>query len=866
MFGSVSNFVVERDGVSDNLLRPMKSTKAPELPQNEPTAAVPNGRWAWALAMLALVVFGVLVYGKTLVPGRIILTTDDNIGALALRKASMPQSLLGWWNDNVLCGVPEFMNITWTNLLLCVMPVNMFANWIHAIDLVAASIFLILFLRQRNVHPAAAVIAALASFWLGSSFFLTYAGHIGKFGVLVFAAFFLWQAESAFRRNSWANAILAGGGLGGMFLEQADVALFFAMPLGCYALYRVMIAGDDRIKMIARVFAPMMIVGAMIAIHPVWMGKSLFASAVPGAASGNANATWDYDTQWSWPPEETIEWIAPGYYGWRSNETDGPYWGRLGCQPGTEDQHQAGNNFKLENFYIGAIPVSLALLALVLALARKQGAGLSRSEIFFWGGVLLVTFILGLGKYCPIYRLFFALPGISSIRAPVKFMQVTQLALGILAAFGFDWLIRANADSTRTAAFKNFRWAILAFGIVLLLAGFGAASGESARAQEFAARGWGQYAPMIVSLQIAALLRGAFMMLLAWGVLMALPRDKAGWDVWRLRIAWIAVGLVAVDQFIVSRHYVQTVESDNVIGRNAVTDMLKSTQGGQRTYLFMQESMRYRELQEASAAYGQWLTYLFPYQNIATFNVTQIRMPDDYQRFLTALGPTPDRLWRLAGIGHMIYPAPFARQFQSLPALKDAVQPVLSFNVQMLGIGSKVYTASSTQPGQHTLAKITSPAPRYALFAGWQKSDDDKTLAALANPALPLFEKAFVPADATIPESTASGIVGKVDVASYRSGAVTLKTSADQPTVLRACEKFMPYWKATLDGKPVSLFRCDYLFQGLFVPAGSHEITLTYAPQMPTFWSQVSGTALCLIALLALGLQRFTHKPEPAAA
>ena len=147
------------------------------------------------------------------------------------------------------------------------------------------------------------------------------------------------------------------------------------------------------------------------------------------------------------------------------------------------------------------------------------------------------------------------------------------------------------------------------------------------------------------------------------------------------------------------------------------------------------------------------------------------------------------------------------------------------------------------------------------LFAGWQKADDATTLAALANPTLPLFEKAFVPADASIPDSTGTGIIGKVEVASYRSGGVTLKTTADQPAVLRACEKFMPYWTATLDGKPAPLFRCDYLFQGIFVPAGQHEITLTYAPKMPTFKAQIACAALFLIALVALLIEKLRPAP-----
>lgn len=851
--------MVDRQGVSDNLLPLMKNRNA----SPPPAAAItpPEGRWLMPLVMAAVALFALIVYRAALVPGHVILTTDDNIGALALRKAAMPASLFGWWNDSVLCGVPEFMNVTWTNILLWLLPVDFFTNWIHAIDLLAASVFLLLFFRRRGIHPAAAVLAALTSFWLGSTFFLTYAGHIGKFGVLVYAAFFLWQIECAFLRRSWAHAVLAGGGLGGMFLEQADVALFFALPFGCYALYRVIATGGHWKAMAARVFAPAMVTAALMAIHPVWMGKSLFASAVPGAAAGNDQAQWDYCTQWSWPPEETIEWIAPGYYGWRSGEPDGPYWGRLGCQPGTENQRQAGNNFKLENFYLGSLPVAFALLAIVLALGRVRGLRFTRGETLFWLGVLVVTFVLGLGKYCPVYKLFFALPGISSIRAPVKFMQVTQVALGLLAALGFDWLIRAGVEEARARAFKQARWAILAAAVILLLAGFGAAAGAADRSQALMARGWGQYASGLVSLQIVALIRGAAMMFLAWALMLWLPRERSGWGAWRGRIAFIAMGIVALDQLTVSSHYVSSVPAAGVVGRNELTDALAATRGGQRAYLFMREAERYNELREASVAYNHWLTYRFPYHNISTFNVTQIRMPDDYQQFLSALGRTPDRLWRLSAVGYLVYPTPFARQFPSLPALKDAVEPVMTFNVQLQGVESRLLPAPASQPGLHTFAKVTAPAPRYALFAGWQKADTEQTLAALADPARPLFAQVFLPPDAEIPAATGSGITGRVEVVSYRSGSVTLRTEADEPVVLRACEKFMPYWQARVDGKPAKLYRCDYLFQGVHLPAGRHEVTLTYAPRMPTFWAQTTGAAFCAVALAALALGAVVRRP-----
>ena len=41
-------------------------------------------------------------------------------------------------------------------------------------------------------------------------------------------------------------------------------------------------------------------------------------------------------------------------------------------------------------------------------------------------------------------------------------------------------------------------------------------------------------------------------------------------------------------------------------------------------------------------------------------------------------------------------------------------------------------------------------------------------------------------------------------------------------------------WKARVDGKAVPLWRANYAFQAVEVPAGRHEVTLVYGDKM--FW------------------------------
>ncbi|MBN1270396.1 MAG: hypothetical protein JXB04_12465 [Kiritimatiellae bacterium] len=356
------------------------------------------------------------------------------------------------------------MTVNVSYLLLWLLPTVAYANWIHAIDLGFASVLLMMFLRLRQRSWPACLLGAVAAFWLGSNFTLTYAGHIAKFGVLLSAAGTLYLVEKtvATRRAAWA--VLAGGAMGLMFLEQPDVALFFALFLGLYFLYALWRDHTAHFAaLVARLVLPMLVVALLVAA-PGLLGNYLTGiKGVASLKSEDPRAKWEFATQWSWPPEESIDFIAPGFMGWRSGEQEAPYWGRMGRSAGWETTGQGFRNFKLENQYIGIFPIALAMAALVLSARRRRVSGSDmppgmeseerpawRHDVFFWSGAVAVTLLLSFGKYFPLYRVFYYLPIVNAIRNPNKFLQVFQVALGILAAYGLDGVIEwPRAPATR---------------------------------------------------------------------------------------------------------------------------------------------------------------------------------------------------------------------------------------------------------------------------------------------------------------------------------------------------------------------------------------------------------------------------------
>jgi hypothetical protein len=59
---------------------------------------------------------------------------------------------------------------------------------------------------------------------------------------------------------------------------------------------------------------------------------------------------------------------------------------------------------------------------------------------------------------------------------------------------------------------------------------------------------------------------------------------------------------------------------------------------------------------------------------------------------------------------------------------------------------------------------------------------------------------------------------------------IRIKLTAPQPCVAVIAESYYPFWHATLDGKPVDVWRVNCALMGVELPAGAHEIVLSYRP------------------------------------
>lgn len=779
--------------------------------------------------LVVLSLAGVIFF--PVISGRTLMTSDDNIGLIAGYKAMMPAGLFSEvWTESPLVGMSDQgAPLNWSNLWLLLLSPHGFTNSFHMLSLIAGSLMLGFFLFRKNLPLTAVLFAVITAFWVGSNFTLIYAGHIRKFSILFLFCSILFSLDILFEKKRWEWSVLAGLLLGIMFLEQQDVAFFFGLFAGAYAFF-LWVRSGDKLCGILRLL-PVLITASLIAAGAL---VSSYKQNVAGvsAVKEDVQGKWEFCTQWSWPPEESIDFIAPGYTGWRSGEPDGPYWGRMGRSVGWEQTRQGFMNFKLENTYIGFIPLTFAFFALFSCRYSPH-----RAAIRFWGGATLVALLLAFGKYFPLYNFFWHLPVVNNIRNPNKFLQVSQIGLAILTAYGVAGLLEGFRGRPEI---RNFFWITTGIFVFLTIWALGISMNQTDIAAGFVQQGWpAQMTRVIASNQMKAIWWAVSMSAITAAVFSCFSFKC--FEKIHFKPAFLPAGLVlvvAIDAFLLSKHYVKTLPQ-GYIEENAVTQLLNRQRDVQRVATVTQDGF-----------YNIWLTYLFPYNRIPAFNFTQMpRMPQDYKQFLESVGRNPLRMWQLSGVGFLLGPTGLEKQLPS-----GQYKTMLRYDV--LAGNSGGFTIRPNEKGSQSVFQSLVPAPRYALIGGCEKMNDKETLTRLSSSAWKPFGRVILPENSSLSDPGGHGFCGTVEVLQYRSGRVLLKVHADTPGFLRAADKYDPNWKAFIDGSPAEILRADFIFQAVYVPAGMHEVELKYSPENKLIGLQFAGMAAAVVAAVGLVIPR----------
>ncbi|MGB8951809.1 MAG: YfhO family protein [Candidatus Aminicenantales bacterium] len=97
---------------------------------------------------------------------------------------------------------------------------------------------------------------------------------------------------------------------------------------------------------------------------------------------------------------------------------------------------------------------------------------------------------------------------------------------------------------------------------------------------------------------------------------------------------------------------------------------------------------------------------------------------------------------------------------------------------------------------------------------------------------------------------------GQVQILDYRNTYVKLGVQMAKSGWVVLSDSFYPGWKASLDGSPVSIYRANYVYRAVFVPAGQHTVTFNYLPPLLGLGLVVGLLSMAAALVIALFVGR----------
>jgi len=139
-----------------------------------------------------------------------------------------------------------------------------------------------------------------------------------------------------------------------------------------------------------------------------------------------------------------------------------------------------------------------------------------------------------------------------------------------------------------------------------------------------------------------------------------------------------------------------------------------------------------------------------------------------------------------------------------------------------------------------------------------QFAEDAAALATMTNATWQPKQLAVLPATARDSVLASNATAATVSALRVSAHSVEAEIEAPAPTIAVIAQSWHPAWQATLNGLAVPLLRANVAFQAVPIPAGKHQLRLTYTESRFRLGLAISGATLllCLIGWWRAGRAR----------
>jgi hypothetical protein len=784
------------------------------------------------LALAGLVLVTGLAFRREIFLHQIVLVDDQiwqyypirTYAAAVLRTGQLPL-----WTPYLWGGFPLLADAIATpfyplRALMVVWPEPIVAFvLLYMLNILLAGLFMYGLLRALDLRPLAAF--AGASAFMLSGFLVSQLKNATISETMIWLPLEAWMLERCLRHGKLRYAALGGLALAlQLFAGHSQIALMSLLAAGSFVALRTLLAPASewsarsgsgmrgafrRAAWAAQALVVMLVIGMGIGAVQLVPFVELFVSGVRGLGF------WDYytATQTSYPPPALVNVLFPYFFRFEHTAELHAFWGWGFLSP-----------YELDG-YVGSACLALSAAAIMLHSSQRR---------FAWGVALLaVLFLLfAMGDYTSAYHLIYALPGLHSARIPARFLGEAQWYVALLSALGLQALGDLAGDRRQARALI---WVSVCTALIIGLA-------------VVAARWVIDANPAPVQ----AYLANTFLQLRNTNPEhpeMLYQQLQRAVDVTRSDTAW-PLALCALTAATLIGWY-----------RSARPQRWLVVLVG---------------VESLALLYGADFYTRVPIEdvqsqiNAATVPVTERLAPDSFERvysggfppLTTRIGPNTLLPQRIAELSGYTFVTPLRWEVYN-----DHAQIRRGCPINLLDLGGVRYIwlhqpwdAPAYQVGdslgngcharavwtdqEYVLLQNRNPLPRAFLVArATPARTPGETLAALEAPGADLRSTALV--EGLARPLFSGSPAGQARITRYADQEVVIETDSAATALLVLTDSYWPGWRVTVDDQRTPLYRTDYLYRGVIVPAGKHVVRFWYDPL-----SFRLGLALTLATLL----------------
>lgn len=415
--------------------------------------------------------------------------------------------------------------------------------------------------------------------------------------------------------------------------------------------------------------------------------------------------------------------------------------------------------------YIGMAPLIFA----VLALFSKK-----RKDVLLWGGLVIICLILATQNPLAQLPYTFSIPFFSSAQ-PTRLLVLVDVALAILAAIGFETISRSKEKLLKPIILVLGFIAIIVYGFVLL-------SVHNFSVSDFTVTKRNLIVP-------------SALFFLTFGVLLfsqVIPPAK------RRILFYLVIGVTVADllffagkytPFAPTEYYYPTTKALAYLTEHAGQSRIMTT----TRQIFSPNIATMYHLQSVDGYDPLYIMRFGEMMAASERGKADISTPFGFNRIVVS-NKINSPIIDLLGVKYIL-------------SLTERDDPKLN----------KVF-----EEGETKIYENKSAFPRSFFVSNVVKADSpQKAIQLMFDSAVDLHKTAVVEDTESLSSSYS---VGTASIQTYSPNKIIISTKNSKEGFLILTDTFYPTWKAAIDGRQSKIYRSDYNFRGVVVPAGTHTV------------------------------------------